>query len=595
MAFVLFLPSHTASAHPRWLPGPCRTPMNRERLFTLIAAALFFVPPSAAAQTVLVRVLDDDTSQPVFGALAFVEGEGGVVVKSALTDERGRALLLGLDPGDYRVRVEMIGKAMGRTPSFSLAAEETVAHELRLMSSAIVLEGISVEAESGRCSVRPEQGMIISDVWEEARKALSAAAFTDDQEVYRYQTLSYVREIDRETRIVRSEQSDRSTRYRRTPFSSRPAEDLLENGFVQSDDQGDVYYAPDAAVLLSDPFLDTHCFRLAQGEDEAEGLIGLAFEPTGGRGRVPDIAGTLWIDPSSSELRWLDYRYQNLNAVLSAPEVGGRVDFRRMPNGTWIVPEWWIRMPMVGYVRDGSGRRQPFLEAFRVTGAQVTQVQEAGGRTLVEAESGTVQGIVLDSLGLEPMPGARVGIVGSNQSVFANAEGRFTISGLVEGVYEIGFTHPSLEMLGAPTQTVVQEVLRGEVTSLQFRIPSQGDVLFEACRGEERPEGTAVLLGWLRDAPSSQPLESGTVEVRWGRYTIQAQGTLDARLGPEMVEGFQVTTGTDGLFRFCAVPEDQLLTVTGAFEGRETVSDTLRIPALSGARVHIIDVPRARR
>ena len=135
-----------------------------------------------------------------------------------------------------------------------------------------------------------------------------------------------------------------------------------------------------------------------------------------------DAVRALWIDPGSFELRWLEYRYQNLNADLSSPEVGGRVDFQRLPNGTWIVPEWWIRMPTIGYVRDESGRRQPYLESYRVSGGIVMEVQESGGRTIVEAETGTIEGIVLDSLGVAPLRGARVGVRGSNQQVFTNAE-----------------------------------------------------------------------------------------------------------------------------------------------------------------------------
>ena len=45
-----------------------------------------------------------------------------------------------------------------------------------------------------------------------------------------------------------------------------------------------------------DAFLDTHCMSLEEGVDEAEGLLGLSFEPTEDRG-VPDIRGVLWLGP----------------------------------------------------------------------------------------------------------------------------------------------------------------------------------------------------------------------------------------------------------------------------------------------------------
>ena len=57
------------------------------------------------------------------------------------------------------------------------------------------------------------------------------------------------------------------------------AEDLLESGFIRRvDDGGFDYFGPDASVLLSDAFLDTHCFRLVAREDLPE-AVGLAFDP----------------------------------------------------------------------------------------------------------------------------------------------------------------------------------------------------------------------------------------------------------------------------------------------------------------------------
>ena len=87
-----------------------------------------------------------------------------------------------------------------------------------------------------------------------------------------------------------------------TPFESRPAEDLIENGFVQRDGRDFLYYAPDASVLLSDAFLDTHCFKMVASRNE-EGLVGLGFEPTGDEKSVPDIQGTMWLHPETAELQ----------------------------------------------------------------------------------------------------------------------------------------------------------------------------------------------------------------------------------------------------------------------------------------------------
>ena len=55
-----------------------------------------------------------------------------------------------------------------------------------------------------------------------------------------------------------------------------------------------IYWAPDAAVLLSDEFLDTHCFHVTRNERRAPGLIGLAFQPVRGRNLHHDAIDPVW-------------------------------------------------------------------------------------------------------------------------------------------------------------------------------------------------------------------------------------------------------------------------------------------------------------
>ena len=64
------------------------TQMKFGRLFLamLMAGVLSSVPVHTNAQTVLARVLDDDDSRPLFGALAYLVNSDGTVLKSALTD-----------------------------------------------------------------------------------------------------------------------------------------------------------------------------------------------------------------------------------------------------------------------------------------------------------------------------------------------------------------------------------------------------------------------------------------------------------------------------------------------------------------------------
>lgn len=568
----------------------------RAPIKALLLASLTALPTYVNAQTVLVRVLDGDTGTPVFGALAYLEGADAAVMKTGLTDELGRALFLGLTPGRVRVRIEMIGKATGYSEFFEVAAGATVTQDIRLASSAILLQGIEIEADGGRCRIRPERGLSVAALWDETRKALSAAAFTEDQAVYRYQTASYVRELGLDARTIEKEDRRRSSGYLRTPFESKPAEDLIENGFVQTDQDGQLFFAPDANVLLSDAFLDSHCFRLAAGRGEAEGLVGLRFEPSGGRRGVIDISGTLWVDPQTVELQWLEYHYEGLDPDTNSPDVGGRVDFQRLPNGTWIVPEWWIQMPRVGVTYDLRGRPQTRIVSYRRTGGQVLQVQEAGGRTVIEAETGTIEGVVLDSLGVDPLPAARVGIVGSSQTVYTTEQGHFSIRGLTSGSYQLSFSHQTVDELGYRPAPVTYDVVEGQVTAVQFRMPAQSDVVFEACRGEDMSYGSGAVLGQAVDA-RGRPVPRATLALWWDElFPI-----IGAAPRIETIQ-LEATADMDGYYSLCGVPEDRRLRILGLPEGEVLaiqintgdllmqLGDTLRVLGRAGAVVHRVEV-----
>ena len=266
----------------------------RSPISAMVAALLIaLTSKDTSAQTVLARVVDGESGRPVIGALVHLVAPGGEAQSSTLTDDLGRALFVGVLDGSIYLRAEMIGQATTETALFSVGHAETVSREIRMEPSAILLEGIDVSA-SERCEIRGgEEGMVVAEVWNEARKALLAASITDNRGLYRYETMRYDRDIDAETDAVLSEERQRRDSYMRTPFESKPANELVEGGFIQDDGGADVYYAPDAAALLSDVFLDTHCFRLAEARN-IQGFIGLEFEPTEDRG-VPDIRGAMWL------------------------------------------------------------------------------------------------------------------------------------------------------------------------------------------------------------------------------------------------------------------------------------------------------------
>ena len=564
--------------------------MRFSRPLLALVAALLVAPAVVSAQTILVRVVGDDGGRPMVGAVASLLNTSGQMVTNTLTDERGRALFIDVPLGTFSVQAEMIGKATARTEAFEITAGSTVSRDLMLESSAIILEGIEVSADAGRCQVRPGgEGLLVADVWAEARKALAAASITDQGGAYRYELMSYDRQLDRQSGTVLSEEQTRRAGYMTTPFESRPAEDLIENGFVQPEGRDFLYYAPDASVLLSDPFLDTHCFKMVASRNE-EGLVGLGFEPTGEEKSVPDIQGTMWLDPQTAELQWLEYQYTYLDEEMTSEMVGGRVDFEKMPNGTWIVPEWWIRMPIMENQTGFDRRVRNYIAQYHQTGGLVLEVREAGGRSLGQrAETGGIEGVVRDSLGV-PKRGVRVGVVGSNQEVYSNAEGAFSITGLTDGRYQVRFVDAQLEAMGYIPNPVERDVIRGEMALLEFFTPSIGDVLIEACEGVERENGSVLLAGSVVDR-RDRPVVNAEVQVVWEGFSAAGGGNLDRiRDLTTSASGFSTTSNQSGFFKFCGVPAGARLQIQATLDNNRSDPVEFTIPGTQTGRMTVLTI-----
>ncbi len=371
--------------------------------FLWCLSAISLVTAPLGAQAITGILVEAETGAPVEGASVMLLSRDGERLDWRLTNAAGRFNFRTPGPGTYLLQAERIGHARVLSDPIPIDRGVTVVYRLETPLEAITLAGIEVES-SRRCEVRPGPGLSTATVWEEARKALEATSWTSELGVYRYMIRRYERELDARGRRVRSEQS-RILRGQVlvSPFRSLDVENLLENGFVRPDGEGSIYYAPDADVLLSDAFLDTHCMSLAAGEDEAEGLLGLSFEPTEDRG-VPDIRGVLWLDPANAELQWLDYRYEFLD-VRNSDRLGGQIRFHGLPNGTWIVSEWYIRMPLL---RAYSRRGRPRLVGLREEGGVVVRASNLQGDPVLDSGAGIIEGVVLDAEGSEPVEGVVV-------------------------------------------------------------------------------------------------------------------------------------------------------------------------------------------
>ncbi len=547
----------------------------------------------ATAQPTTGVVVEEGTGVPVTGAMVLLFDSDGSRVDQALTDPVGRFMLDTGRPGPHTITVERIGYASFTSDPFTPAAG---AEEMRIEVpvEAIQLSDIVVSGNRG-CQVRPEEGAAAGRVWEEARKALAAEAWTREAELYRYTLLRYEMRLDRDAREVLADTSMLMP-DQRAAFTSAPIEDLVAEGFVQNEgDSMSVYYAPDAEALLSGEFLDSHCLAAVDGGD---GTVGLAFQPTASR-RVPEIAGVVWLDGETAELQRIQFGYVGL---MDSPEVGyppGEVTFTRLPDGAWIVKEWWIRMPSFAEASRGEILRI----GHRMVGGTTAAVTDAAGRTVLDARSASIFGVVADSAGTGPPPGpvvvAREVIGSATIGVTTSADGSFLLNRLPAWTHILRVPSPALREMGLAEPEVSVEGNLGQVAYVRMKIPTVADALAFSCGGAPRHVGTAPVMGRVEHVGGT-PAGGARVEVQWLGETEYAGPLVAAPIGPGGetgsgwaigLDGSSVTASTTtdhrGLFLLCDVPYGARLRVAvKPATGEEPVIErTLFVPPDASAVV----------
>jgi len=351
-------------------------------------------PGSLCAQTVLGTAVDAADGRPIRGAFVLLESEEGEERARGLTMADGAFRLATARPGVYRLRLERIGFEDTVSEPFRLDAGERISRHVAVNVRPVELSTVEVRGGEPRCGTPADEALELGRVWDEARKALAGAAWTDRQSYYRFDVLLFRQELDPDGRPMTEPEYESIRVYGRHPFVSAPPHDLAYGGWVRRQGQGLKFYAPDAEVMLSDSFLGLHCFRLVRPESTAstaDRLLGIEFEPVPGRrvGRaIPDIRGVLWLDRESAELRALEFGYANLELPVPADPLGGRVEFDHLPDGGWIVQSWEIRTPLAEFrelSRAGRREQRVRLTGLQLEGRQVLAVWRTGD---VQADPG---------------------------------------------------------------------------------------------------------------------------------------------------------------------------------------------------------------
>ena len=551
--------------------------MNTQRaspIATVLACVALAPHPGAEAQVIRGVVVDSASHQPLPAVLVSLADSGNRNLQRFLTDENGEFKFLAPRPGRYSVRAERLGMRTGTVEGVDVAADRTVSLRITLSHLPITLRGLQASRDR-RCELPRDLGLETLRVWEEARKVLGSADFTSSGGVYVYDLGKYVRELEPGSLRILSESNSFWSTMNERPIESRPVEVLLDGGWVVRESGGNRYFGPDAHVLLSDEFLDTHCMQLRARHDSHPDLIGLEFRPVRIESRRTQIEGILWLSRATGGLEWLEFSYLNLPGPAEeakSDQIGGRVEFRSLPDGTWIVSKWHIRMPRV--VEEvgrtlGFDLRRPRLRGIVEEGGWVLEARahETGAVAFAEY-GGVIAGQVRGMVGSGLEPGGRVAIVGAGVAADLDSEGRFVISGLPEGTYQLSYVRTSLGGLDRNHALADAMVQSGDTTFVHLQPPDPAAVLARACGQEEWDPVTGVVQGHVLLSGSRVAASGITVVAQWEEWRPTTRGAW-----PRGRARYVATeTNALGAFRLCGVPADLTLVEVTAGEGRDRVT-----------------------
>jgi hypothetical protein len=533
------------------------------------ATALLLAGP-VAAQTVTGEVVDAGSLSPLRGAFVSLLDQDHRQLVGALTDQEGQFRLRAPGSGRYVLRASRLGYESVATLSIQLD-ESGVVHRFELPRLPIELPDLVVTGTRSECATDPEEGRRVLELWESVRTAAEVAVWTEETGYLRLNRIEYTRTLDPVSGRVRSERTRRSSTMAGPAFRAVPADRLVTEGAVEEDGDGWIFYGIDASTLASDAFLDAHCLGILASSGTRDDRLGLTFRPRSGHS-VPSVRGILWLSRETLELRRVEYQWTWMPWAVPEASFGGETEFRRLPNGAWIVERWNMRLPVLERIPQRIHEPRTAhaqLDFLRREGGLVVQ-ENAGEVSAIYTQVGVrlpgpdraaLGGLVFDSLAGGPLAGARVRLEGTVHVVITDHRGRYRFEDLPAGRYGVTFQHPVLRGWGIEAPMRQADLMTGEVTTVDLAVPSAGTVLTAGCEVPSQTTGEArPVVGRVLDEGTGLPLRGALVR-------------LEFPTGPEPGESgrLEVRTDTDGAYRFCAVAGEEPVRLVAEFPGMASV------------------------
>jgi hypothetical protein len=532
----------------------------------LVAAGPAGAQPTAAAQGVRLTTLVDAAGAPIdAGLVALVGPDGSVGGEQLWTGVP--TVLAAPAAGSYRLRVRQVGRNSWLGQGVDVPAGRVLPFAGRVEAAPVAL------ASLGRvdgCVRTPAAGTPVARAWEEAEKGLRTAWLARQGGLAPLLVRRTQRRLDLGGRELRSTVGGWTIEWER-PLSTRSPAALSRDGWIVVQPDSSVRLdAPDEAALLSREFALEHCLGLVAGTGDRASQVGITFAPTPDRTRT-DIAGTIWLDAGSGALREVEFRFRNMGAP-RVSDLPGRVQYAVREDGLPHVAGWRVRVPAVSATPGGTagvvGFDEEVAEALPAT---------AGDALARGAAVGTVEGLVYDSLGGGPLPGATVTLEGSARRVATDGAGWFTLDLLPRGTHALRIAHPRLDSLAQPLGLRIRTD-SGTAAQLVVATPSVATLRRRTCPDTLGRDRDVLLLGRVRDAGTGEPIGKAGALIKWYEMGKNARGFFDVK--PREAAAF---TEEDGTFRGC-LPSGVAFSIAGV---AETMSGELEYPGAVGPVVGV--------
>jgi hypothetical protein len=552
----------------------------------ILTATILAAGGRAGGQEVRVEVVEAATGKPIVGAnVALLDSAAIVPLGGGFSDQRGRTDLRAPARGPYRVRADKVGYDTWTSVQLHLGDRPVIVRAG--MAPTRTPAPIMSRSETG-CQQLTGPGTPAGDIWVELKKALTATAMTEAQGLVPLDVDLYQRVLDRNLAIV-SERAEQRARISRRPVTgiSWDQVDSARRGYASNND---VYRAPDAATMLSEQFVKSHCYAAIRGYGPETGLTGLEFKPA----RVaaqPELTGVLWLDPKANALRSVSFDYVNLPIPLRIARTTGRVEFQQLAGGQWIVPRWYIRMPRVARVNSvnvGSPAvSSDSLVGYQEVGGTARPAGTASAAAPSPASAPAVDsppaanrsmltGIVYDSTTGRPLRGVQVSTGGGRFQTLTSSGGGYELA--IDGALNdtVVFEHPRLRLFHIAERVQTISMPAGAHGQASVIIPSYVSLRKSICgQNETGTEAQGFMAGYVRDA-AGKPVSQAHVWATWQVLWVEQNGRLVSTNQQRTVE---TDSHSDGSYVMCGFTRGAQITAKVGMAGKSTVQEILTFPA----------------